>query len=226
MTDSAFKKWQADVGPVIDKAATLKKWQAAESWIALVQLNREFILQSQAGEDVRTPYHTGPLDEETIELIPGLLRLHEYRLLTVCSQPMENEGPCLDDGRWKEDKQVPFVQFLMPYEGATTEAFISNLINDSQLTTHVYDYRNDTVWPNTVEIEVSMSREFTSYKALPSAEWKILTIVNPHGGETVKAAQDANPLFCSVVTFENINLLERVESHASEAGLERTSFDT
>jgi len=49
MTD-AFKKWQEGVkawGPVkkreVDKAATIKKWQAAESWIALVQFNREFI---------------------------------------------------------------------------------------------------------------------------------------------------------------------------------------
>jgi len=70
-----------------------------------------------------------------------------------------------------------------------------------------------------------MSREF-------GAEWKILTVVNPGGGfgefrlETVKAAQDANPLFCSVATFANINLLERVERHAINAGLERTSFDT
>ena len=245
MTD-AFKKWQAvkkklqdeatmkKLQADMDEAATMKKWQDAESWIALVQLNREFILQSQAGEDVQTPYHDGPLCEETIELIPGLLRLHEYRLLTVCSQPMELKVLWDKESHmWIESKQVPFVEFLIPYEGETTKAFISNLIKDSQLITHVCDDRNN-FWPdsNAVEIVVTMSRESTSYDALLRTEWDTWTYVNPHVGfdgvilEAVEAVQDANLLFCSVVTFENINLLERVESHAINAGLERTSFDT
>jgi len=226
MTDQAdVKAWEWE-----DKKCEVnEKWHDAESWLALVQLNREFILQCQAGEDVETPYH-GPLDEETTKLIPGLLRLHEYRLLTVGSQPIENLGPHLDDGFWNEEKQVPFLDFWMPHEGATTEAFISNLMNDSQLTTHVCDDQNNLrPGSNTVEIDVSMWRTSTWYDELLSAEWHACTSIQPHelfdGVLEGKAAEDANPLFCNVLTSVNINLLERVESHAIKAGLERTSFD-
>ena len=216
------------------KIWNMKKWEAAQSWIALVQLNIEYLLQRQADEYAKTPYDCEQYEQACHEeLIPGLLRLHEYRLLTVQSRPVDSEEPYYleEEELWEEWKDLPFVKFFMPYEGKTTEALISNLINDSQLKTYVFDNRNDKLWPGSSNtVEVMMSRMSTSLDALPSERWKAKyedideVPLKEFNLKTVEAAKDT--LFCAVVASENINLLERVEHHAIQAGLERTSFDS
>ncbi|GKT67145.1 hypothetical protein ColTof4_13536 [Colletotrichum tofieldiae] len=67
-------------------SAWIDKWKKAKDWDALVDLNAEFIKLSADGiQDVYTPYHLGPLDPESLELVPALLRLHEYGILTTNS---------------------------------------------------------------------------------------------------------------------------------------------
>ncbi|KAK0514279.1 hypothetical protein JMJ35_002896 [Cladonia borealis] len=64
-----------------------KLWRAAKDFSDLCALNRKFILS----EIPCTPYHLGPLDDETIPLMKSLLKLHDLRLLTDSSQPYEHQ---------------------------------------------------------------------------------------------------------------------------------------
>jgi hypothetical protein len=52
-------------------------------WKALLSHNVAFLL----GEIDCYPSHLRPLDEETGPLVPGLIKLHEYGIMTCCSQP-------------------------------------------------------------------------------------------------------------------------------------------
>lgn len=95
-----------------------KQWTAAEDWSDFLQLNRAFL----SGEAKLSCYHLGPIIPETEPLVPGLLRLHDYGLLTHESQPSETKGPftdtcpCCDDESYVETHQRPFLSFIMPYD--------------------------------------------------------------------------------------------------------------
>ena len=53
----------------------------------LITLNRKFLL----GQIPETLYYCGQIDEETIPLVPGLLKLHDFGLFTIGSQPYDHE---------------------------------------------------------------------------------------------------------------------------------------
>jgi len=58
-------------------------WQRATSFEDLLSLNRRFLV----GDLRSTIYHLGPVDEETLPLLPHLLDLHRCSVLTLGSQP-------------------------------------------------------------------------------------------------------------------------------------------
>lgn len=88
----------------------------------MLQLNRDFL----RGRSPCTPYHIGAIDSETTPLLSGLLRLHDYGLLTVQSQPSKHTDPhfCPAFDRtgspegWYEYRQRAFVDFLIPTDGS------------------------------------------------------------------------------------------------------------
>jgi len=70
--------------PTIEEQNNVKdRWDSIKHYKEAIELNRMFI----RGEMLSTPYHLGPLDEESDSLREGLLRLHDYGLLTTGSQP-------------------------------------------------------------------------------------------------------------------------------------------
>ena len=71
-------------------------WKVCEDFDQLIELNRKFL----KGDIKSTPYHLGPIDTETAPLVQDLLRLHDFKLLTFCSQPLENQ-----ESFWVEDSQ-------------------------------------------------------------------------------------------------------------------------
>lgn len=60
--------------------------RAATDFSQLCALNRQFLL----GKIPETPYHCGPIEDETRPLVNGLLKLHDFHLLTDNSQPYEH----------------------------------------------------------------------------------------------------------------------------------------
>lgn len=74
---------------ILQKAreVTLKKWSKAENYGELVHLNRCYL----QGALYDTPYYSAPIDAETHELLPGLLRLHDFGIITIGSQPQRLE---------------------------------------------------------------------------------------------------------------------------------------
>ncbi|RMX85879.1 hypothetical protein D0868_15255 [Hortaea werneckii] len=66
-----------------EQEAVMRDWRLAESFQELLDLNRKFM----RGESKRSCYHSAPIFDETVALVPGLLRLHDYGMLTMESQP-------------------------------------------------------------------------------------------------------------------------------------------
>lgn len=213
----------------------MMRWRAAANWPALIELNKQYIRLSQAGKSISTPYYPGPLDTETTELIPGLLRLHDYGLLTTGSQPAcsGKEPPIRDiDKLWYQYKQWPFVDFVLLYEGEATEKFFSDLINNHTLITQIIDYRSrqPALFPGSFDGSFTFTyvRRAEFPDELSNMAW-IKSIGLP--GPTI-SFEDAffdgmNPalsdklLWCIVTTKYDIDLLGLVERYAANAGLSK-----
>lgn len=117
-----------------------KSWGEAKSWGQLVTYNKAFL----DGDDFCTPYHPVPTDPETVHLLPGLKRLHEYGAITTISQPFEHTiGKFPDTDKWLERKQRPYVAFAIPtvhqdISRASIQALISQLLSLESIVTTVH----------------------------------------------------------------------------------------
>ncbi|KZL64635.1 hypothetical protein CT0861_10560 [Colletotrichum tofieldiae] len=119
----------------LEDSTWIDKWKKAKDWDALVDLNTEFIELSAAGiQDVHTPYHLRPLDPESEELVPALLHLHEYGMLTTNSQPASASSCFSDeDEEWIDIRQIPFVEFFLRLDGTRPMHFLERLSRDRNL---------------------------------------------------------------------------------------------
>lgn len=209
------------------------EWNRAD-WSGLIELNRDFIKRCGDGEDASTPYD-GPLDEETMPLIPELLRLHEYGFLTLGSTPRERKEPFIHKGMWRDSRQHPSVDFLVPYEGGRTEKLVAALLNDRQLKVKAFDYKNgsERLWPGSFRDAVALStyREAHNRAALPYLAWrteggypktdKPFPLGETHLEESEVARTKRLVWLLLATHHETLNLLARVEERAIEAGYKR-----
>ncbi|KAK2026923.1 hypothetical protein LX32DRAFT_459082 [Colletotrichum zoysiae] len=228
------------------------KWERATDWKALVKLNVQFIELSRAGrKDIETPYHYGALDAETEELIPSLLRLHNYGLLTTDSQPLLASSPrwSTEDSSWYESRQVPFVSFFSQYQTDGASRFLRNILEDSRLIVIWTKYTNGTIssTPKGHEIMLTFERKSKARETIESAPWRVIgsTPATPlsledYGLESVPALRQGSILSCMVTvkherdlykersqrTFSEKlagqNMLAIIEEHAAGAGLKRS----
>lgn len=113
----------------------LEIWEAAKDFLGILELNRRFIL----GEIPRTPYHCGPLDDETLPFIDGLLRLHDFQLLTDNSQPYVHERSLDSNHQRLEYQQRPCVSFLMLGDNDQAFVFLEMLQSRLEILVWVYD---------------------------------------------------------------------------------------
>ncbi|KAL8702269.1 MAG: hypothetical protein Q9201_004493 [Fulgogasparrea decipioides] len=110
-----------------DKAnfdAAYREWQLLQHYRAALDLNRLFL----NGERPCTFYHGRRLEEESDELVPGLLRLHDHGLLTIGSQPFRRQPERLEQGGrgyWYQLRQRPFLQFLIPQEDCLPKRLVA-----------------------------------------------------------------------------------------------------
>ncbi|KAJ5144271.1 hypothetical protein N7476_004833 [Penicillium atrosanguineum] len=86
-----------------------QQWNQSTGFTALLELNKKFL----RGEISSSPYHYGPIEEETRSLVPSLLKLHERRILTWSSQPYLRERKRGDERKFYDHWQRPFISFVV-----------------------------------------------------------------------------------------------------------------
>ena len=129
-------------GEILDEdRETYVKWHTAKDYAALLRTNRAFLRD----ELEFSPYHKGPIYKETMAMMPALLRLHDYGMLTLGSQPhaVERVDPQCDCCKGKDAMitQLPFLSFLLPVKDpsiakATVQQFAVELLTDDNC--HVF----------------------------------------------------------------------------------------
>ena len=102
----------------------IAKFMSVKDWAGFIDLNR----QSLRGQVDFSPYHAGPIYSETKPLVPGLLRLHDFGILTIESQPSQLKGPvvtpanpnheCCKGKDWMLMRDLPYLSFIVPDAGS------------------------------------------------------------------------------------------------------------
>ena len=87
----------------------VQRWNHYTDFTALLELNKEFL----QGEISSSPYHDGPIKEETHSLVPSLLKLHERQIFTWCSQPYLRERKRGEGRKFYDHRQRPFISFIV-----------------------------------------------------------------------------------------------------------------
>ncbi|KAJ5198735.1 uncharacterized protein N7498_007852 [Penicillium cinerascens] len=87
----------------------VQHWNNSTSFTALLKLNKKFL----RGEILSSPYHYGPIEEETLSLVPALLKLHDRQIFTWSSQPYLRERNRGDNGKFYDHWQRPFISFIV-----------------------------------------------------------------------------------------------------------------
>ena len=167
------------------------KWQNAADYAAAIHLNRSFL----RGETRSTVYHCAPVYSETLPLVKGLLRLHDFGILTFEGQPQLQEKPELvedDDGKtfWYGRKQRAYLSFLLPRLGgpissASLQTFCDLLLQHPSIVTQIVDdsigrtprSASANIRSNTAEERYPLTLERTASTAdeLQQAEFEVFT---------------------------------------------------
>lgn len=114
-----------------------QRWYEASTYREVLDLNRAFI----RGELKTTVYHGGPLCDETTPLIPNLLSLHDYGILTHAGQPHQDDGPFFTDYKppalqWSQWRQRPYLDFLVPRTEVRYTSSLNSCNQGSSLDRH------------------------------------------------------------------------------------------
>lgn len=79
----------------------MNQFADAKTFQDLLELNKKFLKK----EIPATFYNLGEIDDETIPLVPALLKLHDYGVLTIGSQPAVIEENLYVAEVWEENGQ-------------------------------------------------------------------------------------------------------------------------
>ena len=83
----------------------VQRWNHSTNFTALLELNKKFL----RGEISSSPYHYGPIEEDTHSLVPSLLELHKRQIFTWSSQPYLRECKRGDGRKFYDHLQRPFI---------------------------------------------------------------------------------------------------------------------
>ncbi|KAI7009809.1 hypothetical protein D0867_07959 [Hortaea werneckii] len=229
-----------------EQEAVMRDWRLAESFQELLDLNRKFL----RGESKRSCYHSAPIFDETVALVPGLLRLHDYGMLTMESQPGTappptwTKCPCCSDERWVQTQQRPFLMFIIPFHDKVPEEvirrFLVELLIDDNFYAHVWRDEGSCRWEKCrkkIRTASSFPQEWATHtrkeaekkEDLASAELRHQQLLDLQCGcETTifktydNVMEDANPLLVRVLakSWEETDLQALVENAAIRAGVQ------
>ena len=190
----------------------------------------------------------GPIRLEAYPIIPGLLPLHDYGFLTTQYKPFKNDGPDVvaDEEDWSsvwcEQKQRPWLQFLIPRDNTRISAkkikkFCNKLMKEQHIMVKIAD--NDTEkFSQNFDIDedgtliLTEGRRAASREELLKQKMTILYLTprwNQHEGAewqdyTWPAVESTRPLEVDIVARsweENLDLQALVEELALSVGMTR-----
>ncbi|RMZ10496.1 hypothetical protein D0862_03238 [Hortaea werneckii] len=229
-----------------EQAAVRLEWRSASSFQELLDFNRKFL----RGESKRSCYHRGPIFNETIALVPGLLRLHDYGMLTMESQPgtaptpTRIECPCCSDERWVQIQQRPYLMLILPYHDKipkeVVRRFLVELLIDDDFYAHIWRDEGSCRWRScrkNIRTASSFPQDWATHKSkeaekkedLASAELNHQQRLDLQCGcETDIFAtydnvmEDTSPLLVRVLakSWEETDLQALVENAAIRAGVQ------
>jgi hypothetical protein len=203
-------------------------WRTAKDFSDLITLNQKFL----SGQIPKTPYHGGPIDEETIPLLPGLLKLHDFGLFTICSQPYEQD--VYESGKkWSEYQQRPFISFIMPgKDGLSLEFFKRLKERAADVVVSAQELCPFKIVHGSHDLHaVSRKRIADTVKDLETAEWKAFTgVCSAYMLDTdlycVDVMKSVKPVLFDIAASEwgvPLGLLGVIEGVAIDCGLPRMS---
>ncbi|GAB1736906.1 hypothetical protein NU219Hw_g8931t1 [Hortaea werneckii] len=222
------------------------EWKSAESFQELLDFNRKFL----RGESKRSCYHRGPIFNETVALVPGLLRLHDYGMLTVESQPSEDTAPtwencpCCHFEGWFQNQQRPYLVFVLPYRDKipkkVVRRFLVELLIDDDFYVHVWrdggscrwgschrDIRTASSfpqnWTTNIRKEATEKEGVASATPIPAQRLDLQCGCRAEVFQTYdNVMEDASPLLVRVLakSWQETDLQALVENAAIRAGVQ------
>ncbi|KAI4706174.1 hypothetical protein J4E89_009228 [Alternaria sp. Ai002NY15] len=169
-------------------------WAAAPDWNALLQLNLLFI----RGEVDVNPNHLAPLNEESIPLVPGLIELHKYGILTCNSQPFEKSSEFITGKGWVQKRQRPYLHFMLPtlhpdIDIESVDDLIESLFADRSILVSVYSECDEYDRTITSDIRfrwrvapLTTGRDCDTYLFRTNAHWNKETVTICRQAKTSK----------------------------------------
>lgn len=209
--------------------AVVQEWQASKTYSAALHLSR----QSINGERNCSIHHLAPLDPESKDLIPGLLSLHDYGMLTHGSQPFERLRPEIvqkGGGFWAQSRQRPYLGFLVPQRDrvpqASVDKFCDLLMAHPKIVTRITEKGKPMRTNLETSHAVTVERTALTIKKLYAEPWTDFTHLHlwniiEHEDWHVEALTRAEPLDVAIGTrswSEDVDLIALVKGAANEAG--------
>ncbi|CAD6568545.1 MAG: hypothetical protein ASARMPRED_001856 [Alectoria sarmentosa] len=155
------------------------RWHEVDNYAAAIRLNRSYLL----GETWSTIYSCGLINAETLPLVEGLLRLHDFRILTFSGQPQLRETPELitvyGKSFWYGTKQRAYLDLLVPRLGepilsASLQTFCHLLLHHPGVVTQIKDdIPGRTPYSPPAEVQDNFAEErypLTLKRTAPTAE--------------------------------------------------------
>ncbi|KAI7237593.1 hypothetical protein KC330_g3074 [Hortaea werneckii] len=222
------------------------EWKSAKSFQELLDLNRKFL----RSESKRSCYHRAPIFNETVALVPGLLRPHDYGMLTVESQPSEDTAPTWEDcpccpfEGWFQNQQRPYLAFVLPHEDQipkeVVQRFLVELLIDDDFYVHVWRDGGSCRWGNcrkNIRTASSFPQDWTTNIRKQAKEKEGVASVTPTLAQRLdlqcgcqaevfqthdNVMEDARPLLVRVLakSWEESDLQALVENAAVRAGVQ------
>jgi hypothetical protein len=150
----------------------VQHWNNSTGFTALLELNKKFL----RGEISSSPYHYGPIEEETHSLVPSLLKLHERQIFTWSSQPYLRERKRGDSGKFYDHWQRPFISFIVAEKNNPRRLF-QELKRNRDIKVHARKAYSP---------EAAVQGSFTRKKLVTKyrrsffwRRWKVFTAVDP-----------------------------------------------
>lgn len=200
------------------------RWKNAQTFCELLNLNKEFL----SGMSHVTPYHVGPIDPETIPLVPGLLKLHKLRIFTVSSQPFEQTDGDHNGEEYYDHWQKPFLELVMAGNDQPVKLF-KKLREYPGLAVYAATLFPYEVIPGSTQgmTVVTKYRNSSTVKDLQNKDWFEYSTVHSYDPSDedlfeLKAMRKAEPWVISVAVTEwerDVDLIATVEHAAKECGI-------
>ncbi|KAL8872235.1 MAG: hypothetical protein Q9174_002102 [Haloplaca sp. 1 TL-2023] len=216
-----------------DKEVIDTEWFSLGTYTEALKLNRLFIM----GQRKASIYCRASLDPESKDLIPGLLDLHKYGLLTHDSQPFQKSHFKGESGGefLAARRQRPYIGFLLPTVDCISpeqiQLFWNNLLDQPEIVVRIWQHDGKLFCTNACENYVlTQSKAVLTILELLKEPWgDIRRIPSKEISKRgiswdVKALENAKCLAISVASRsweDNVNLVELVKNAAIMAGMSK-----